>query len=73
MNTTLLHIQGMHCTSCALNVDFTLEDLPGVSESHTHYANQQCRIVYDSQVTSVKALISAINQLGYQAEEITNS
>src|SRR5205085_6844385 len=31
-------ISGMHCTSCAMNIDGEIEELEGVLSSSTHYA-----------------------------------
>jgi copper chaperone len=34
-STHVLRIDGMHCGSCSMLIDDTVEDLPGVSRSHT--------------------------------------
>ncbi|MET9835538.1 heavy-metal-associated domain-containing protein [Streptomyces sp. NPDC006385] len=34
----VLHIEGMHCTSCGLLIDDELEDIPGVRSSRTDVA-----------------------------------
>ena len=34
----ILTIEGMHCTSCAMNIDGALEDTEGVFNSETSYA-----------------------------------
>jgi len=34
-STHVFRIDGMHCGSCSLLIDDTLEDLPGVSRSQT--------------------------------------
>ena len=41
MKTVTLKIVGMHCTSCAMNIDFELEDIKGVKEASTNYAKLQ--------------------------------
>ena len=35
-----LHLSGLHCTSCAVNIDLALEDLPSV-KSKTNYAKSE--------------------------------
>ena len=40
MKKIKLQIQGMHCSSCAMNIDFDLEDLDGVKSAKTSYAKQ---------------------------------
>ena len=39
-----LKIDGMHCTSCAMNIDFGLEDLEGIKSVKTRYAKQECEV-----------------------------
>jgi len=70
MQTIKLNIFGMHCTSCAFNIDGELEDTEGVKESKTNYAKQQTEVVFDSEKISVDKLISIIKNLdeSYGAE-----
>lgn len=70
MQTIKLNIFGMHCTSCAFNIDGELEDTEGVKESKTNYAKQQTEVVFDSEKISVNKLISIIKNLdeSYGAE-----
>ncbi|HMS23139.1 MAG TPA: heavy-metal-associated domain-containing protein [Candidatus Levybacteria bacterium] len=70
MQTVKLNIFGMHCTSCAFNIDGELEDTEGVKESKTNYAKQQTEVVFDSEKISVNKLISIIKNLdeSYGAE-----
>ena len=58
----------MHCTSCAMNIDFDLEDLDGVKESRTNYAKQVTEIEFDSSKIKEEILIETIKKTGYQAE-----
>ena len=45
----ILKIEGMHCVSCAMNVDGELEDLEGVASASTSYAKSEVKVVYDSE------------------------
>lgn len=65
--TVTLHIIGMHCVSCAMNIDFTLEDLEGVKDVHTDYARQKSTVTYDPDTITTKQLIIAVRKLGYEA------
>lgn len=67
MKTTkkILYIDGMHCSSCAMNIDFDLEDLVGVISSKTNYAKQVCEVEYDPQKISEKQIIDQIQKTGY--------
>jgi copper chaperone CopZ len=58
-------ISGMHCSSCSLNIDDTLEDLPGVIEASTNYARSESTIQFDPTKVKQSALQKAIEELGY--------
>ena len=59
-------ISGMHCPSCSLNIDSSLEDLPGVIEASTSYAKGVTKVYYDPNQIQLKELTECINQTGYQ-------
>ena len=60
-------IDGMHCSSCAMNIDFDLEDLDGVTESKTSFARQKSEITYDVMKVSEEDIIKTVKQTGYTA------
>ena len=66
MKTITLKIIGMHCTSCAINIDFELEDLEGVKEATTNYAKQQTVVSYDPELTDPKKIKGVIHKLDYK-------
>lgn len=61
----VLKLDGMHCTSCSMNVDFTLEDLDGVQEAKTHYATQQSVVTFDPQKITREKIVATVTELGY--------
>ncbi len=61
-------ISGMHCTSCAVNIDLDLEELNGVKSAKTNYAKSITEIEYDPEVLSPDVLISTITKSGYSVE-----
>lgn len=67
MKIIKLKIGGMHCTSCAMNIDFELEDLAGVNKSDTNYAKQETVVSFDPQVATPQNIIQAIKKLEYDA------
>lgn len=72
MQKVKLKITGMHCTSCAMNIDGDLEDnVAGVKSSRTSYAKQICEVEYDESKTKVDNIINQINETGYQAKIIS--
>lgn len=72
MKTIKLKITGMHCTSCAFNIDGELEDTEGVKEAKTNYAKQQTEVTFDPDKIDPEKIISIIKKLddSYDAEAI---
>jgi Cu+-exporting ATPase len=67
MKKIILKIDGMHCTSCALNIDFDLEDLNGIKSSKTNYAKQISEIEFDEVLLDLNQIINQIKKTGYTA------
>ncbi len=61
-----LKLNGMHCVSCALNIDGELEDTPGVISSKTIYAKSVSMVNYDPQKVSLETIKAVIERLGYR-------
>jgi len=55
----------MHCGSCPLLIDDTLEDLPGVSRSHTELKAARSTVWLDTTHTDAQQVIETITGLGY--------
>lgn len=60
------HVSGMHCASCAANVQRALAKIPGVQEAAVNYANEQATVRMDEE-TSPDDLAAAVSKLGYTA------
>ena len=58
-------IDGMHCTSCAMTIDFELEDL-GVASAKTNYAKQESEVVFDEEKINPETIIKTIEKAGYK-------
>ncbi len=67
-----LKIIGMHCTSCAMNIDGDLEDTEGVKSARTNYASQVCEVEFEEEVIKVEHIIKTIESTGYQAQPISH-
>lgn len=63
-----LKIIGMHCTSCAISIDFDLEDIKGIASAKTNYAKQETEVVYDENVVKTETIIETIQKTGYKAQ-----
>jgi len=59
-------IDGMHCSSCAMNIDFDLEDLRGVTSVKTSYAKQESEIEFDEEAVKPEEIITYIEKIGYR-------
>lgn len=65
--TVELVTTGMHCGSCAMLIDMTVGDLPGVESSTTSHAAGTTVVVFDDEVTSVDVIVESIRSVGYEA------
>ena len=59
---------GMHCRSCSMLVDMTLQDLDGVQSSTTDLGTGVSTVTLDPAVVTVDDLIAAVRAVGYEAE-----
>jgi Cu+-exporting ATPase len=64
-----LKITGMHCTSCAMNIDGELEDL-GVNSANTNYARAITEVEFDSDKIKLEKIQEVIKELGYTVSAI---
>ena len=67
-STYTFHIDGMHCPSCSLLIDDTLQDLPGVVISTTSYKQQLTAVQLGSGGATPDEVAAAISALGYRAQ-----
>ncbi len=56
----------MHCSACAISIDFDLEDLVGVKSARTSYARQETEIEFDQEKLTTDMIIQAIQKTGYR-------
>lgn len=61
-------IEGMHCTSCAMNIDFDLEDLEGIKSANTNYAKSETEVEFDEEKVDVTQIIKSIEKTGYKSQ-----
>ena len=60
-------VQGMHCASCGMLIDETLEDLDGVASSATSLRAGRARVDLDVARCGPDQVIAAIGEAGYTA------
>lgn len=71
-NQLRLDIGGMTCSSCVAMIEHAMGDEPGVVSISVNLATNTAQVVYDPDRTGARAIISAIEDLGYTAS-VTDS
>lgn len=67
INQTVFRVQGMHCASCARNVEVNIGKLRAVQSVSVNLAGESAAVSYDADVLSPKDIINTINKLGFKA------
>jgi copper chaperone CopZ len=70
MMTKQFKISGMHCTSCAFNIDGELEDTDGIKEARTSYAKAILDVKFDQDKINEDQIIKIIKKVGYEANVV---
>lgn len=60
-----LPISGMHCASCAVNIEKALSHVEGVHLAEVHFGAEKAVVTYDSDVTDPAVLTTAVESSGY--------
>lgn len=68
-----LKIEGMHCASCAMSIDFDLEDLDGVRSVKTSYAKQESEVEFDEDKLTIEKILEQVQKTGYKAQLLPSS
>lgn len=63
-----LKIEGMHCNSCVINIEFDLEDIEGVKSARASLVKQECEVEFDEEQVAAEVIIQTIKKTGYQAQ-----
>jgi len=64
---TELNINGMHCESCAADIQETLAETNGVSYAQVSYDDRQAIVDYDENTVQQATILKKIQDLGYTA------
>lgn len=62
-----LHIQGMHCDSCAVDIKETLEETAGVHSADVTFKRKTAIVEFDDETVQQSTLVKKIQDLGYTA------
>ncbi len=63
----ILNLSGMHCVSCAGNIEGALKKTPGVQSARVNFALEKAEIEFDPQALRPKDIIAVIERCGYKA------
>lgn len=61
------HIKGMHCESCAANIQETLEETAGVTSAGVTFSGKTAVVEFDPDTVQEQTLVKKIGDLGYTA------
>ena len=73
MTTTTLKLRGMACAACANKVEETLQEVPGVATAQVNFAAEQASVDYDEQRTTLERILTAVTDVGFDADELEDS
>ncbi|GAB4288083.1 MAG: hypothetical protein Kow0067_13590 [Coriobacteriia bacterium] len=63
---------GMHCQSCSMLIQLTLQDLEGVEAADVDHRTGMTEVVFDDAVLGDTDIVAAITKAGYGAEPATD-
>ncbi|SHO79631.1 Similar to S.cerevisiae protein CCC2 (Cu(+2)-transporting P-type ATPase) [Malassezia sympodialis ATCC 42132] len=66
-NEVTLSVYGMTCASCTSSVERALRDVPGVTSVAVSLALQRAQVHFEHGTTSVRALVQAVEDAGFDA------
>ena len=62
-----LHIEGMHCGSCAIGIQMLTSQMDGVSSASVNYEGKEGVFEIDPAKVTKEKVVEAIKELGYTA------
>ncbi len=63
-----MHIEGMHCGSCAVGIQMLTSQIDGVKSAEVSWEGKKGVFEFDSSKVKKEDLVKAIAELGYKAE-----
>ncbi|HUT22561.1 MAG TPA: heavy metal translocating P-type ATPase [Candidatus Bipolaricaulota bacterium] len=62
-------ISGMHCQSCAINIEQSLKKVDGIHDASVNYATEKATVGFDPEKINVEKIKNEIKKQGYLARE----
>ncbi len=69
MAAATLNLKGMACAACANKIETTLQKLSGMKAAQVNFAFEQAVIEYDERGTTLERILSAIAEIGFEANQ----
>ena len=69
MEKTILNISGMHCASCAANIENDLKKEEGIKSVNVNFATEKAYLEFDPIEISIARIQKIIERLGYKISE----
>ena len=69
MKKIILKISGMHCASCAANIEYALKKEAGIKSINVNLVTDKAYLTYDPKVLELAKIQNIIKNLGYHSEE----
>ena len=67
MAKQVFRVPDMHCSACVMRLEGIEDELPGITRISASYRKQQMEVEYDAAQVSVKQIVAAAKQHGYEA------
>lgn len=64
-----LKVNGMHCATCALNIEKTIKKLEGVENASVNFASENAEFSFDEEKISLEDIKNKVKKLGYGLDE----
>jgi Cu+-exporting ATPase len=70
MRKITIPISGMHCVSCAQNIETNLRKLKGVSGANVNFATEKATVEFNEKIVNEKKIYVTIEKLGYKVIKV---
>src|SRR5688572_3006379 len=64
-----LRVSGMDCGDCAVSIEKSLLQMPGVTRAHVRFGTATADVSYDPEIADREQIVKRISDLGYSIEE----
>jgi copper chaperone CopZ len=71
MTKQIFKIVGMHCTSCALNIDLDLEEIKGIKSAKTSFAKGTLEVEFEEKLVTYQVISDTVAKTGYQLKTLS--